>query len=145
VTSDILHADLVLWACSYVREQLAILSTRYPVAAGVEVTNREPDENGDAFPAKLVIIRDDSGSTLSVISQEKTLGVSTLMGTVEDGVNASFLARLVFAILSDCASTAPGNPVASVSESNGPYLVGEDQPRARFYSTHTLVVTGQPI
>jgi hypothetical protein len=147
VTSEqlVLHTDLELWAAGYIRARIAELSSRFPVLEGFEVTNREPDEMEPNFPAKLIVVRDDSGPTLSVVSQEKSLGVSTLMGTVEDQADAKLAALLVFAIMEKCASEAPGNPVASVTESNGPYLVTEDQPRARLYSTHTLIVTGQVI
>lgn len=141
----VIFTDLELWAAGYIRQELASLVDRYPVADGVEVSNREPDENGDGFPAKLVIVRDDSGPTLSVVSQEKSLGVSTLAATVEMSTDAKQLALIVFAIMNGCAGVEPGNPVAAVTESTGPYLVTEDQPRARMYATHTLIVTGQAL
>ena len=141
----VIFTDLELWAAGYLRQELAALADRYPVAADVEVSNREPDENGDSFPAKLVVVRDDSGPTLSVVSQEKSLGVSTLAATVEMSTDAKQLAALVFAIMNGCAGVEPGNPVAAVTESTGPYLVTEDQPRARMYATHTLIVTGQAL
>ncbi len=141
----VIYSDLELWACAYIRQQLAILAPRYPVAAGVEVTNREPEEADPHFPAKLVVVRDDSGPTLSVVSEEKSHGVSTLAGTVESQADAKNLAALVFAIMDGCAGVEAGNPVAAVTESQGPYLVTEDQPRARMYATHSLVVVGQAL
>jgi hypothetical protein len=136
----VIPADLELFLCGYLRDQCAALATQYPVLADFEFTNHEPEVDAADFPAKLGVIRDDSGDWLSVVSQERAIGVSVLM---KDPLHASQAARLLVAIVRNCAKVAPGNPVAAVTQSNGPYSVQEDQPRTRLYATHTLIVVGE--
>jgi hypothetical protein len=138
----VIPADLELFLCGYLRDECAALAAQYPVLAGFEFTNHEPDEDAADFPAKLGVIRDDSGDWLSIVSQERAIGVSVLM---KDPQKASQAARLLVAIVRNCAKVAPGNPVAAVTQSSGPYSVPEDQPRARLYATHTLVVVGESL
>lgn len=134
----VIPADLELFLCTYVRA----LVPNYPLLTGFEFTNHEPDVDAADFPKKLVVFRDDSGDWLSVVSQERSIGVSVL---AETDKLAGDVARLLVAIVRNCAAVAHGNPVAAVTQSNGPYSVVEDQPRARYYATHTLVVVGESL
>lgn len=134
----VIPADLELFLCGYCRE----VAAGFPLLAGFEFDRVEPDEDSADFPKKLVIIRDDSGDWLSVISQERSIGVSVL---AENDKLAGDAARLLVAIIRNCVVVAHGNPVAAVTQSNGPYSVQEDQPRARYYATHTLIVVGESL
>lgn len=143
----VLHADIELFLTTFLRREVLdpALVAKYPQLAGFEFTNREPDEDSSTFPAKLVVVRLDSIDWTSLTTADATLGVSVLMGSVTSAYDSGVAARVIHAITRDCARVEVGNPVAAVTESNGPYAVPEDQPRARWYSTHTLSVVGQEL
>jgi hypothetical protein len=135
----VLHADLELWLTGWLRDRLAARGE--PYAAGVVVDNTEPAP-GDPFPDRLVVVRSDGGPATSIITDEVAVGITVFAGTKllpQDGIN---LALLVRALVDGCALVEPGNPVAAVVESNGPYRVAEQQQRARLYMTFALVVQG---
>jgi hypothetical protein len=133
--------DLELALTKHVRASLA--AHQDPVCAGVVVSNREPSA-GTPQPTKLVVIRDDSGPDLSVVTAERAIGVTTLLGTKEQPQDAKRLAGIVHAIMRGAASLNPANPVAAVTASNGPYPVVDPSLTYRLYSTFTLIVVGQP-
>lgn len=134
----VVPADVELFLCSYLRT----VAADYSLLDGFEFGRSEPNVDAAVFPERLVIVRDDSGPWLSVVSQERSIGVSVLAETDKLAGDA---ARLLVALVRNCAAVAPGNPVAAVTESSGPYSVQEDQPRARYYATHTLVVVGESL
>lgn len=134
----VLFSDLELFLTGYLRAELAALGT--PLASDVFVSNSFPSP---ARP-KAVVIRDDSGPSASVITKEPTIGVTVLAGDDQtNGKAATDLANIVHMLLSDCAGTQPGNPVAAVLGSNGPYKVTEESGQPRRYMTFELSVTGQ--
>lgn len=138
----VIQADIELFLCGYLRAALADsdLVARYPILAGFEIDNREPTVS--VFPDKLVIVRLDSLTRTSLTTADAVIGVSTLLGGVTDISGPGLAARVVHALVESCAGTASDNPVSAVTESNGPYAIPEDQPRARLYSTFTLSVSG---
>lgn len=140
----ILPADVVLWLTGWLRAELAALAPSYPVCSGVVVRDKEPAD-GDAFPAKLIVVNLVSAVDTSIITSEDDYGVSTLAGTLENPKDANDLSRIVHALMKDSAGTQPGNPIAAVIASNGPYAVPEEQPRARRYSTYTLSTVGSAL
>lgn len=138
----IIHADLELFLTEWLRRELA--QRPEPVCQGVEVSNREPPV-GETFPARLVVVRDDSGNRTSIITRHTSVGISVLAGTKDNPQDATDLARIVLALAEDCAAVEPGNPVAAVLESNGPYPVPEAQPHSRRYMTLVMSVVGSPL
>lgn len=132
------HSDLELFLTGWYRAALAGLAASHPVCAGVMVTNREPSTG--TFPAKLLVIRDDGGPDTSMLTADRSVGLSVLAGTKENPKDAIDLALIVHALRSQIPAVAPGNPVAAVVDSNGPYPVPESQPRSRRYMTFTLSV-----
>lgn len=142
--SRVLPADVVGWLIGFTRAELRAYQGRFPVAAGAVVRAKEP-EPGEEFPDRLVVIDEATRVAGELIVDEVDIGVSVLAGTREHPQDARDLARLVHAIIRDSAGTQPGNPIAAVLASNGPYPVPEDAPRARRYSTHTLSTVGDPI
>lgn len=139
----VLPADVVLWLTGWMRTELADLVPRYPACAGVVVRDKEPSEG--EFPEKLVVINVAAVVDTSVITAETDIGVSTLAGSRENPKPADDLARIVHALMRGSAGMQPGNPIAAVLASTGPYAVPEDQPRARRYSTYTLSTVGSPL
>lgn len=141
----VLHADVELFLTGWLRNELA--TREEPYAAGVVVSNKEPASHPDAppFPARLVVIRDDGSTRTEVVTDEVSVGVSVLAGSKEDGRDASNLARLVRALIEDCPSADPANPIAAVLQSNGPYPVDEDQPRSRYYLTFVMSRVGRAL
>lgn len=134
----VIHSDLELFLVGWYRDALQQLAEAHPVCAGVEVDNKEPAD-GD-FPAKLVVIRDDGGPDTSLLTAQHTVGISVLAGTKEMPKDAIDLALIVHALRTQIPAVAPGNPVASIEDSNGPYPVAEAQPRSRRYMTVTMTV-----
>lgn len=131
--------DLELWLTSYVRSVLA--------AEGVsaQVSNKEPASLYLPLSKPLVVIRDDSGPRLSVVSFDRSIGVSVLAGTKTNDQPANDLARLAMAILMDeSIISAEGSPVAAITWDgcNGPYAVIEELDVARRYGTVEFVVVG---
>lgn len=139
----VLPPDVVLWLTGWLRAELEALTARYPVCEGAVVRDKEPTDG--VFPEKLIVISAFTALDTSVITSENDYGVSTLAGSRENPKPADDLARIVHALMKDSAGMQPGNPIAAVLASNGPYAVPEDQPRARRYSTYTLSTVGSPL
>lgn len=129
--------DLPSFLCGYVRDELPEYGV---LGAWVDVV--EPEDT-TGWPL-CVIVRDDGGRQRSDVSWEHQVGVSVLAGDKSSSWRAGDYARLVFAILTRCASTDQSNPVAAVPMDgrNGPYPVTEDTPVARFYMTLPMIVVG---
>lgn len=142
----VLPPDVELYLTRWLRDQLA---DRNDVPAGGRVATREwkppTGDPGATPPTWQVIVRDDSGPDTSVITQEISVGISILAGTKENPTAASSLARLVKAIMRDAAGLQPGNPIAAVIGSLGPYAVAEETTYARRYMTFDLSVVGTPL
>lgn len=137
--SRVLHSDLELFLTGYLRAALADLGT--PLTTDVFVSNSFPSPSRP----KTVVVRDDSGPSTSIITKKPTVGVTVLAGDdPTEGQEATDLANLVHMLMSDCAGTQPGNPVAAVLNSNGPYKVQEESGQPRRYMTFELSVTGRP-
>ncbi|OZD48576.1 hypothetical protein CH252_18770 [Rhodococcus sp. 06-1477-1B] len=136
----VIHVDLELFLVNWYRAALA--ARPEDVCQGVEVDNREP---GGDFPRRLVVIRDDSGPDTSLLTGERTVGISVLAGDPENPKEAADLAAIVHALRTQIPSTDPDNPVAAVLGSLGPHRVPESQPRARRYMTVTLSVVGKAL
>jgi hypothetical protein len=140
VASTVIHADLERYLTQRFRTEL----DERPEGAcqGVDVDRREPEPESD-FPARLVIIRDDSGPDTSVVSAERSVGISFLAETEADCMTLSLVGA---AIARTIPGLEQGNPVAAVIDGsvNGPFWVAEEQPRFRRYMTITYVVAGTP-
>lgn len=133
----VIYSDLEMFLTGFIRAELAAVGTA--LAKDVFVSNQFPSP---ARP-KTVVVRDDSGPSTSVITREPTVGITVLAGSdPSQGKEATDLALLVQAVVSDCARAAPGNPVAAVLESTGPYKVPDETGQPRRYMTFTLSVTG---
>ena len=143
----VLQDDIGAFLIGYIRREIRLpeMLAKYPVLEGFEVTNVEPDEDAGSFPEKLIVVRDDGTTPTELVTGESDVGVSVLMGSPQLTADSSLAARVVHAIVRDCARVEAGNPVSYVGQSNGPYLVPEDQPRARWYSTHTLSTVGESL
>lgn len=142
----VIHSDLEEFLAGYIRTELAALPGQpYP---GGWVANRFYSPIKDASvpaPAYQVVVRDDSGPDTSIITKEPTVGITVLMGDdPSQGKRATDLALVVQMLVKDCAGTQPGNPVAKVSGTNGPYKVPDDSGTPRRYMTFELAVTGLP-
>jgi len=139
----VIHSDLELWLTKFIRSELTKRSE--PFTDGVFVSNSEwvkpPD--GGTRPERQIIVRDDSGPKLSVVSKECQVGISVLAGTKEMPKESKDLALLLMAICEGAPGIEKDNPVAAVTDANGPYSVLEDSSYARFYFTITFIVSGQ--
>ena len=138
----IIHADLELWLTGWLRKQLA--ARPEPVCAGVKVDNKEPAPN-TAWPARLIVVRDDGSSESELNVDSAALGVTIYAGTRLLPKDANDLARIVRALIRDCARVEPGNPVAAVTASAGPFKVDDERPEAARYLTFELAVVGSAL
>lgn len=141
----VLHADLELFLTKFIRNELT--SRSEPFTDDVYVSNSEwvKPPAGGTRPARQVIVRDDSGPKLSVVSKQCQVGIRVLAGTKETPQEASDLARLLMALLEGAPGTGKANPVAAVTDANGPYPVTEASTYACYYFTTTFIVAGQPL
>jgi hypothetical protein len=135
VADSVIHADPVAFATAWFRTALA--ARPEPITDGVEVGDVEPE----TLTGPMLVIRDDSGPTTSLVTAERQLGLSVLCEMKADAIA---LGLIVHALVPSMPAVAAGNPVAAVLEQNGPYLVREDQPGYRTYQTATLAVVGVP-
>ena len=139
----IVMPDLVLWGTQWLRARLA--ERTEPVCRGVEVAHIEPAVSSAEFPKKLIVIGDDGNTGETLTTANASLRVSVLAGTLEQPAECVELARIVHAIMRDCARVEPGNPVAAVLASRGPLAVREVHPRARRLSTFDLLIVGEAL
>lgn len=131
--------DMELWLTTYLRAALALEGET------VQVSNKEPAQLSLPLAKPLVVIRDDSGSRLSHVTFDRSVGVSVLAGTRMNDLAANSLARLVMAIMTDDEIVhAPGSPIAAVEWDgcNGPYPVAEGLDVARRYGTVQYTIVG---
>lgn len=135
------HADLEFFLTGWYRAALA--ARPEGVCRNVVVDNKEP--SAAPFPARLLVIRDDSGPDTSFLTAERSVGLSVLAGSRMNPKDANDLARIVHALRSQIPSADPANPVAAVVDSNGPYPMEEAQDRARRYITLTLSVVASAL
>lgn len=152
----VVHSDLELFGLAFYRAQLVALAADGTVSvadkailAGFEVARVEPGPD-ETFPPKLLVFRDDSGPG-ELLTAERAIGVSVLMGTKADPRDCKRAAAIFLGLVWQMPTPGDGNltmdadpvrnPVASVDQVLGPYIVPEDQDRARAYGTATLQVT----
>lgn len=131
--------DLELWLTQYLRGALAV------EGLDVQVSNKEPTNLSLPLKRPLIVIRDDSGSRLSAITFDRSIGVSVLAGTKTNDKAANDLARMVAGILTDdTIIDAPDSPIAAIDWDgcNGPYAVAGNLDVARRYSTVQYTVIG---
>lgn len=134
--------NVQLWAVGYLRAKLRALPSGHKFRS-VRVTNREPSPSQGDFPDRLIVVRIDGPTRLTMASWEADLAISALAGTTDDPSEADELARLLYGFVMQAVVVEPGNPVAAITASLGPELITEDQPHARAYQTHTLVVANR--
>lgn len=139
----VVPADVVLWLTGWLRSRLEVLAGTFGYCSDVVVRDREPSEG--EFPARLVVVSLAASVDTSVITTHVDVSLSTLAATKENPQECDDLARMVHALMRDSPGRQPGNPIAAVVASNGPYPVPEDQPRARRLSTFTLATVGTVI
>jgi len=142
VGSAVIHDDLEQYLTARLAADLAARPEDY--CSGFVVDNKWPHPTAP-FPERLLVIRDDSGPRTSLVTAERSVGFTLVLGTVFEDKAANDAARMVLALASDVPGLEPGNPVAAVLTTNGPYAVPEEQPRARRYLTVTYSVVGRAL
>ncbi|GGH34226.1 hypothetical protein [Microbacterium album] len=131
--------DLELWLTSYVRAQAAA------DGHNVTVSNKEPANLSAPLTRPLIVIRDDSGSRLSHVTFDRSIGASVLAGSKQNDKPANDLARWLAGVLFDLdLPLVEGCPIAAVDPSgcNGPYAVADELDVARRYMTAGYTVVG---
>ena len=143
----LIDADIELFLCGEIRDKIAALAgTDFPASVGW-VSNKEwvPTAGDSTPPLWQVIVRDDGVSDVDLTVGEAQIGVNALAGSLDDVEPVKKLARIVKAIIKDCARVEPGNPVGAVLEFNGPYPIIEPSSFARQYMTAQLSVVSIPL
>lgn len=134
----VLSPNVPLFLTGFVRGELA--KRPEPFCKDVFVSNKF----APATPVRVrqVVIRNDGGPDTSVITSEPSIGVTILAATEADADN---LTAMVKAIVRDSPGVEPGNPIAAVTQSFGPYEVPEESTSHRRYMTFTFAVVGVPL
>lgn len=135
--------DLELFLLDWFRTALA--ARPEAEASGVDVVRTEPSGDSSTWPERVLVIRDDGTASDYFLTGSASLGFTVLAGTRENPKDAKDLARLVYALIPQIPSGDPANPVSAVYARNGPFLVDEEQKRARVYTTAELGVVARPI
>lgn len=138
----IIHADLELWAVGWLANRLNARPEE--VCSDVVVDNKEPGPDAP-WPKRLVVLRDDGSTEDELNVDSATLGATVYAGTKVLPKDANDLARIVRAIIRDSAQVEPGNPVAAVVTSAGPFKVDDARPEAVRYLTFELKVVGSAL
>jgi hypothetical protein len=139
VGSAVIHDDLELYLTERLRDDLAARPEAY--CGGFTVSNKWPDPI-ESRPDRLLVIRDDSGPSTSFITGDRSVGFTLLLPDEQD---ANAAARMVLALATQVPGIEPGNPVATVRSTNGPYAVTEQAPGFRRYLTVTYGVAGRAL
>lgn len=132
----VLPPDIGLFLTKYLR-------TEFPDA---DVVENEPADLELPLAKPLIVVRDDSGPRETVVTFNRTVGVSVMAGSPEYPTPAINLARQVAGVLFDDAiALVPGSPIASVDPAgcNGPYAVPEQLSVAKQYLTADYVTVGE--
>lgn len=127
-----------LWACDFLRRELAALSDMF--FDDVEVDNRFPEVPAAEAPEKLVVIQQTSAANNDLHLAEVTLQVNVFAGSWANPDDCYRLARVVHAIFADSAVPGVGNPVAAVNVSRGLVPVRDERRAARLFSTFDFTV-----
>jgi len=131
--------DIEQWLVDHVRAQAA------QAGHDVEVGNKEPKTLRVPMPRPLIVIRDDSGTRLSPVTFDRSIGATVLAGDRQNDGPANDLARWLASVLFDSdLPLAEGSPLAAVvwNGCNGPYAVPETLDVARRYMTAQYVAAG---
>ena len=123
------YDDLELWLTGWLRPQLTAWSPW--------VDRKFPGT--DWTPGYAVVVRDDSGPDLSIVTAQRVAGV-TVVGPEVSYQQTAQLAQRVSTLLRSVASS----PVAACVAVRGPY----SQPavgRVEFYLTADLIVVGHSV
>lgn len=124
--------DLELWVCGYLRPLLAawsaVVDRRFPAAGWA--------------PGFAVVVRDDSGPDLALVTARRSLGV-TVIGPETRYADTSRLAQRIAYLLRTSLIPGPSSPVAACAV-RGPYSL-DATGRAEFYLSADLTVVGRPI
>jgi hypothetical protein len=137
--SRVTPPELELWFTGYLRTLAAAEDL------DLDVDNKEPPELSLPLRKPLIVIRDDSGSRLSHVTFDRSIGATVLGGSKLFAKPAMDIARWLSGVLNDEAiALVPGSPIASVDwdGANGPYAVPEALDVARVYQTAQYVVSG---
>lgn len=134
--AGVIHVDLEAFLVGYLSGRLAARSE--PFAASVRVSNKVPSEQtGNPWPSskRLVVIRDDGGSSLGDVRAVARLGVR--VWGADDGETAD-LANLVSALVGSSENAGP----IRRAEASRPYDVTEASGRPCHYFTAEMVIRG---
>jgi len=137
--SAVIHDDLELYLTERLRSDLA--ARPEPYCGGFTVSNKWPNPI-ESRPDRLLVIRDDSGPSTSFLTGDRSVGFTLLTLDEQDANDA---ARMVLALATQIPGLEPGNPVAAVRSTNGPYAVTEQAPGFRRYLTVTYGVAGRAL
>lgn len=138
MTAGVIFSDLELFLTGFIRAELLARGK-----SGGLISN-EFSPAGKPVPPFQVIVRDDGGPTPGRVTKLPTVGITVLGSDDHDKAETTDLANLVSALMWGCARVEPGNPVAAVLESNGPFKVPDESGQPRRYMTFGLSVVGSP-
>lgn len=128
--------DVELWLCGEIRGKVAA-----PAGYTLHVDAVEPKPRPSGF---LVLVHYDGGVQDSVVTETCTVRIRTIGPDADaTGKLTGDLARAIRRVVADAARVEPGNPVAAVPASRGPYRVTHlDGDRPEFYQNVDLVIVG---
>jgi hypothetical protein len=126
----VIFPDVEMWACGYLRTELA--ARPEPYCADVFVSNTMPNTRSD----RMVLVRRDGGPRTSLVRETARMTVRTWATSEQD---ANDLARMVAALL---WAAPDGDPVIRVDQPTGPSPVADDSRQPLRLQTFEVEVRG---
>jgi hypothetical protein len=126
----VIFPDVEMWACGYLRTELAARPESY--CADVFVSNTMPNTRSD----RMVLVRRDGGPRTSLVRETARMTVRTWATSEQD---ANDLARMVAALL---WAAPDGDPVLRVDQPTGPSPVADDSRQPLRLQTFEVEVRG---
>lgn len=141
----VIHGDLEKFLTGRIRRELGEIPGQPYAGSFINNVFYKPDPQAPRDPPPFqIIVRDDGGPRTGIVTKAPSVGVTVMGGDdITQGEPVTELALIVCAIVEDCADMEPGNPVAAVPESNGPYKVPDPTGSPRRYMTFTFSVVGK--
>lgn len=123
-------------AALYIRERAI---ERFP---GYGVSEAPPPDPISERETPLVLFYSQDKFRLTPWTWSEVIGYRVFWGTREDPTLGADVAAEVEAWLWELVTTDRGNPIAAVTDSNGPNLVIDDHETAVHYGTVEMVIAG---
>lgn len=121
----------------------SLLRTELKGIQNLQVDNKVPTDYRGEYP--IIVLRDDGGEQTSLLTYDRSIGVTLYWSKPQNIKPVRDLARKVYAILTDDNLADMDGPIAAINRDgcNGPYTVPDEQRAATQYLTVEYSTVGE--